>query len=211
MAKKDPPLPKIAQRRSGIEGWGVFAAEDIQKNARIIDYAGELIHNSESEEREDRYSKEGQVWVFRVNRNWSRDANVDGNIARFINHSCEPNCETEIEDGHIYIKAIKPIAPDAEQDEVRIQGAVRTNAKGERLVTLFLVNDQREPETNRDSAWLFQPELSVKGSGEAAGTPVFLRRPSNDVVVDDADLPLLEMIAVGGDVCPPELVARWAL
>lgn len=94
-----------------------------------------------------------------------------------------------LEDG-----VIKPIAPDAEQDEVRIQGAVRTNAKGERLVTLFLVNDQREPETNRDSAWLFQPELSVKGSGEANGTPVFLRRPSNDVVVDDAERDHLGLI-----------------
>jgi len=94
-----------------------------------------------------------------------------------------------LEDG-----VIKPIAPDAEQDEVRIQGAVRTNAKGERLVTLFLVNDQREPETNRDSAWLFQPELSVKGSGAANGTPVFLRRPSNDVVVDDAERDHLGLI-----------------
>jgi Helicase conserved C-terminal domain len=89
---------------------------------------------------------------------------------------------------------IKPIAPDSDQDEVRIQGAVRTNAKGERLVTLFLVNDQREPETNRDSAWLFQPELSVKGAGEAAGTPVFLRRPSNDIVVDDAERDHLALI-----------------
>jgi len=89
---------------------------------------------------------------------------------------------------------IKPRAPDSEQDEVRIQGTARTNAKGERLVTLFLVNDQREPETNRDSAWLFQPELSVKGAGEAAGTPVFLRRPSNDVVVDDAERDHLGLI-----------------
>lgn len=89
---------------------------------------------------------------------------------------------------------IKPVAPDSEQDEVRIQGAVRTNAKGERLVTLFLVNDQREPETNRDSAWLFQPELRVNGSGEAAGAPVFLRRPSNDIVVDDAERDHLGLI-----------------
>lgn len=89
---------------------------------------------------------------------------------------------------------IKPLAPDADQDEVRIQGAVRTNAKGERLVTVFLVNDQREPETNRDGAWLFQPELSVQGSGEASGTPVFLRRPSNDVVVDDAERDHLGLI-----------------
>ena len=48
-----------------------------------------------------------------------------------------------------------------------MQGTVRTNAKGERLVTLFLVNGQLEPETNRDSAWLFQPEIIVRGAGEA--------------------------------------------
>ena len=89
---------------------------------------------------------------------------------------------------------IAPLAPDSEQVEIRIQGVVRTNAKGERLVTLFLVNDQREPETNRDRAWIFQPELSVNGSAEAAGTPVFLRRPSNDVVVDDAERDHLGLI-----------------
>ncbi|GEL75267.1 DISARM system helicase DrmA [Myxococcus virescens] len=89
---------------------------------------------------------------------------------------------------------IKPLVPDAELEEVRIQGAVRTNAKGERLVTLFLVNGQLEPETNRDSAWLFQPELGVTGSGEAAGAPVFLRRPSNDVVVDDSERDHLGLI-----------------
>jgi hypothetical protein len=89
---------------------------------------------------------------------------------------------------------IKPLAPDSEQDEVRIQGAVRTNAKEERLVTLFLVNGQLEPETNRDSAWLFQPQISVKGSGAVTGAPVFLRRPSNDVVVDDAERDHLGLI-----------------
>lgn len=88
----------------------------------------------------------------------------------------------KVEDG-----VIKPLVPDPEIQEVRVQGAVRTNTNGERMVTLFLVNGQLEPDTNRDSAWLFQPELSVGGADEAAGTAVFLRRPSNDVVVDDAE------------------------
>jgi len=89
---------------------------------------------------------------------------------------------------------VQPLVPDTDQDEVRIQGAVRTNAKGERLVTLFLVNGQLEPKTNRDSAWLFQPELRVRGSGEEAGGPVFRRRPSNDVVVEDAERDHLGLI-----------------
>jgi hypothetical protein len=95
----------------------------------------------------------------------------------------------KLEDG-----VLKPRVPDAEEQEVRIQGAVRTNAMGERLVTLFLVNGQLEPKTNRDVAWLFQPELVVRGSGEAAGAPVFRRRPSNDVVVDDPERDHLGLI-----------------
>jgi SET domain-containing protein len=99
------PLPRIVRRKSQVHGDGVFAAEPIAKNTRVIDYAGELIRNSESEEREDRYFAEGCIWVFRVNRVWSRDANVGGNIARFINHSCTPNCYFEIVDKTIWIRA----------------------------------------------------------------------------------------------------------
>jgi SET domain-containing protein len=98
-------LPLIVRRRSDVHGWGVFAAEPITKNTRIIDYAGELIRTAESEEREERYLQEGCVWVFRVNRAWSRDANVGGNIARFINHSCTPNCWFEVVDKTVWIRA----------------------------------------------------------------------------------------------------------
>jgi SET domain-containing protein len=91
------PLPRIVRRRSKLHGFGVFAAEEINKNKRIIDYAGELIHNSRSGTREARYLKQGCIWVFRVNRAWSRDAAVGGNVARFINHSCTPNCWIEID------------------------------------------------------------------------------------------------------------------
>jgi SET domain-containing protein len=87
----------------------VFAAERIGKDARIIDYAGELVRNDESEAREGRYLAEGCIWVFRVNRAWSRDANVGGNIARFINHSCTPNCWFEVVDKTIWIRARRDI------------------------------------------------------------------------------------------------------
>lgn len=90
--------------------------------------------------------------------------------------------------------ALQPLVPDPEQDEVLIQGAVRVNAKGERLVTLFLINGQVEPESNRDSAWIFQPEITVTGLGKAAGASVFLRRPSNDIIVDDAERDHLGLI-----------------
>jgi SET domain-containing protein len=102
-------LPKIVRRRSAVHGFGVFAAERIRKNARIIDYAGELVRNDESEAREERYLAHGCIWVFRVNRTWSRDAAVDGNIARFINHSCTPNCWFEVVDKTIWIRAARDI------------------------------------------------------------------------------------------------------
>lgn len=89
----------------------MFAAESINKNTRIIDYAGELVRNVRSAAREARYLKQGCIWVFRVNRVWSRDAGVGGNIARFINHSCTPNCwiETDVATKTIWIRASRLI------------------------------------------------------------------------------------------------------
>lgn len=108
--KKFTELPRIVRRRSSVHGHGVFAAEPIAKNTRIIDYAGELIRNGpECEEREERYLEQGCVWVFRVNRAWSRDAAVGGNIARFINHSCRPNCRFEVTGRTIWIRAARAI------------------------------------------------------------------------------------------------------
>jgi len=104
------PGPRIIQGKSAVHGYGVFAAEPIAKNTRIIDYAGELVRNGpELDEREDAYLKQGCIWVFRVNRVWSRDANVEGNIARFINHSCTPNCWFEVVDKIIWIRAGRQI------------------------------------------------------------------------------------------------------
>ena len=105
-----PSLPKISRGRSAVHGHGVFAGDAIRKNTRIIDYDGELIRNdAECEAREEAYRERGEMWVFRVNRAWSRDANVGGNIARFINHSCSPNCYFEVVDKTIWIKAARNI------------------------------------------------------------------------------------------------------
>ena len=113
---KATPLPKILRKRSKLHGYGVFAMEPINKNKRIIEYAGELITNKQSESREDRYLKKGCIWVFRVNRAWSRDAHVGGNDARFINHSCTPNCWIDVvgKTKTIWIRASKAIAKGEE-------------------------------------------------------------------------------------------------
>src|SRR5436305_5547037 len=103
------PLPKITRRRSRLHGWGVFAQQRITKNTRIIDYAGELIDHDESYTRETKYLEQGCIWCFTVNRRWVRDANVNGNVARFINHACRPNCYSQIDGKTIWIRAGKNI------------------------------------------------------------------------------------------------------
>jgi SET domain-containing protein len=99
----------IERRRSGISGWGVYATRDINKNTRIIDYAGERISHKESLQRETRYLKRGQIWCFTLNRRVVVDAGVGGNIARFINHACKPNCYSHISKGIIWIRAARNI------------------------------------------------------------------------------------------------------
>ena len=86
-------------------------------------------------------------------------------------------------------------APDANRPAVRIQGSIRAkNANGDRLVTLFLINTQEEPDTNRDTAWLFQPELIVRAEAEASTRAIFRRRPVLDADGMDAERESLEMI-----------------
>ena len=99
----------IEKRRSRIQGWGVFATEPITKNTRIIDYAGEKITSRESLRREKRYLKKGHIWCFKLNRLYVRDAAVGGNVARFINHACNPNCYTRVIGQTIWIIAARNI------------------------------------------------------------------------------------------------------
>lgn len=107
-------LPRIARRRSKLHGWGVFALEPINKNKRIVDYAGELVDHKESLKRETTYLERGEIWCFTVNRRWVRDANAGGNVARFINHACKPNCYSEIAGRTIWIRAARHITPGEE-------------------------------------------------------------------------------------------------
>jgi hypothetical protein len=87
---------------------------------------------------------------------------------------------------------VKPVIPDAEQPEVFVRGIVRpTTAAGEKIVTLFLVNDQEPLEKNRDETWLFQSQLAVR---EAHGADVFRRRPTGESASDDPERAALAMM-----------------
>jgi SET domain-containing protein len=109
--KAGPVNEWMELRRSPIQGVGAFARKDIPTGTRIIEYQGEKITNAESDRRypeEDR-SKRHHTFLFILNTKQVVDAAYDGNAAMFINHSCDPNCETFIERGHIWIDAMRDI------------------------------------------------------------------------------------------------------
>ena len=104
-----PSSVQIIRKRSRIAGWGVYAAQPINKNTRIVHYAGEKVSVKEADRREHRYQAKGHIWCFTLNRRWVRDAKVGGNVARFINHACRPNCYVEIAGDTIWIRAARNI------------------------------------------------------------------------------------------------------
>jgi len=107
--------PLYVVRRSRIHGSGVYAARRIRKGTRIIEYLGERITHQQAD---DRYSARGQddghTFLFVVDDEIVIDAGVNGNDARFINHFCDPNCDTVIEDGRVFIEAVRTIQPGDE-------------------------------------------------------------------------------------------------
>jgi uncharacterized protein len=107
--------PLIEVRRSSVHGRGVFAARAIPKGARIIEYAGERVSHEEADRRyDDKDPNDNHTFLFIVDRHIVIDAGVDGNEARYINHSCDPNCESVIEGKRVYIEALRRIEPGEE-------------------------------------------------------------------------------------------------
>lgn len=102
-------------RRSKIHGTGVFATRAIPKGARLLEYVGERVSHAEADRRyEDKAVDDNHTFLFTVDSRTVIDAGVDGNDARFLNHSCDPNCETVIEQKRVYIESVRAIAPGEE-------------------------------------------------------------------------------------------------
>jgi len=97
------------RRSSGISGWGVYAGQAIDEDARIVEYKGALISQAEGWRREQRYLPRKRIWIFNIDERWARDAAFGGNIARYVNHACRPNCYTDIVGRTIWIIAARPI------------------------------------------------------------------------------------------------------
>jgi SET domain-containing protein len=110
-----PPKSELYEvRRSKIQGRGAFAIKPIRKGQKVDEYWGKRITHEEADDRYKDNDARHHTFLFVLDDETVLDARYGGNDARFINHSCDPNCETEIEKGHIYIKAIKAIAPETE-------------------------------------------------------------------------------------------------
>jgi hypothetical protein len=101
-------------RSSAIQGLGAFATQRISKGTRIIEYVGERISTKEADARYDDHSPGSIVLLFVVDKRTVIDAGVGGNEARFINHSCGPNCEPVVAGRRIYIEAGPTIFPGEE-------------------------------------------------------------------------------------------------
>ena len=116
------PKKKIVARLSSIHGNGVFADEQIRKGERIVRYKGTLRTHKEVDRLYGELDENGHTFLFTLNEDYVIDANEGGNVARWINHSCDPNCESVIEENDkgkahkdkVFIEAVRDIKPGEE-------------------------------------------------------------------------------------------------
>ncbi|MGH7293886.1 MAG: SET domain-containing protein [Polyangiaceae bacterium] len=102
--------PPVVVRRSRLQGKGVFATRDIAEGERIIEYTGTLITNAEADaETDDEGMRRHHTFLFGVDDEYTIDASRGGNEAHFINHSCDPCCESVTVRRRVYIHAIRDI------------------------------------------------------------------------------------------------------
>lgn len=98
-------------RPSSIQGQGAFVTRPIRKGARIIEYVGQRISQALADERyDDTAMSRHHTFLFNVDEDTVIDAAYEGNDARFINHSCAPNCQAFLEGDRIYIYALRDIS-----------------------------------------------------------------------------------------------------
>lgn len=101
--------------KSGIQGRGAFATQQIRRGQRIIEYEGERISAAEADRRYDESSMtRHHTFLFTLDARTVIDGAMNGNESIYINHSCDPNCEAVITGGRIYIHAVRTISPGEE-------------------------------------------------------------------------------------------------
>ncbi len=115
--------PRIVRRRSPIHGHGVFANVALPADIELIEYTGERITPEDAAQTYGDNRGSGHTFLFTANEHWLIDGNRGGNLARWLNHSCAPNCKAEV---HVNIDG------DERRDKVWIS-TLREIAAGEEL------------------------------------------------------------------------------
>ena len=112
---------KIEARQSDIHGNGVFAIAPIEKGERVVEYKGKRRTHEEVDDDDTGDVDSGHTFLFTLNDEYVIDANHKGNKARWINHSCDPNCEAVLDEdeddskqSQVFIEAIRSIKPGEE-------------------------------------------------------------------------------------------------
>jgi len=96
-------------RKTPKKGYGAFAKKNIPDETKIIEYIGPKVTQKQADIISDREDEEGNFYLFELNKRYHIDGSVKWNRARYLNHSCDPNCEVEIIKGHIWISSIRDI------------------------------------------------------------------------------------------------------
>lgn len=116
-------IRRLVAHRSPIHGTGVFACVRLLKGEEIIQYKGVLMTHAEADEKYGDGGEGGHTFLFTLNETYIVDANRGGNTARWINHSCAPNCRAVV---------VESASGDPRRDKVMIE-ALRAIEPGEEL------------------------------------------------------------------------------
>ncbi|MBP6903411.1 MAG: SET domain-containing protein-lysine N-methyltransferase [Burkholderiaceae bacterium] len=109
------PGRRLQVRRSGVHGKGVFALQAFAAGERLIEYTGEVISWDEAVQRHPHDpSQPDHTFYFHLDDERVIDGRLQGNSAKWINHSCDPNCEADDSGGRVFIHALRDIAPGEE-------------------------------------------------------------------------------------------------
>ena len=187
--------PLFEVRHSRIHGYGVFALRRIRKGTMVIEYLGDRVSHALANERyEHKDPKDGHTFLFTVDAKTVIDAGVDGNEARFINHGCDPNCQTVNTNKRIFIEALRTIQPgeelaydyqiqrdDDDAADVDVVFACRSGAKSCRGSMLEAPKKKRKSTSKRKSSAKRKP--GAQRNSSAQRRPKSRRRQAQRKVV----------------------------
>ncbi len=174
-------MPKrIAARRSPIHGNGVFALVDIPAKIELIEYRGKRLTHAQADRLYANTSDSGHTFLFTLNEEYVLDANSEGNIARWINHSCKPNCRALLEEDaegdprkdRVLIESLRPLR--AGEELTYDYGIVLEERLTARLKAIWACRCGAP----RCTGTLLKPKRGVKNAGSRpAATRILLWRP----------------------------------